>query len=142
MQRAVRRTLVWSLVFACGFTLIYLVTGKAVINLLTSLEQVRSTAYVYLPWLIAAPLVSVWCFLYDGVFVGATWPRAMRNVMVACTVLVFLPTWYFLVPSYGNHALWAAFLLFLGGRGAGMHFVYRRRARQMWLDESTTGASL
>jgi MATE family multidrug resistance protein len=80
----------------------------------------------YLPWMIASPLVSVWCFLYDGVYVGATRAKEMRNIMVFSTRFVFLPAWYFLQPL-GNDGLWLAFLLFMGARGIGMHIGYRKK---------------
>jgi MATE family multidrug resistance protein len=79
----------------------------------------------YLPWLIISPLISVWSFLYDGVYVGATRAREMRNIMAFSTCFVFLPAW-FLLQGYGNHGLWAAFTLFMASRGIGMHFGYRR----------------
>jgi MATE family multidrug resistance protein len=76
--------------------------------------------------MIASPLVSVWSFLYDGVFVGATRAREMRDVMLLATFAVFLPAWYLLQPL-GNHGLWLAFMLFMATRGLGMHWYYRRR---------------
>ncbi|NNF40951.1 MAG: MATE family efflux transporter [Woeseiaceae bacterium] len=126
LQEAVRLTLRWSLVFSLGFTALYLVAGRPIIFLLTDLPDVREAAVRYLPWMIASPLVSVWCFLYDGVYVGATRAREMRNIMLASTVCVFLPAWYFLQPL-GNDGLWLAFLLFMASRGIGMHIGYRTR---------------
>ncbi len=76
--------------------------------------------------MIASPLISVWSFLYDGVFVGATRAREMRDIMLISTFVVFLPAW-FLLQDLGNHGLWLAFMIFLGARGVGMHIVYRRR---------------
>ena len=73
-----------------------------------------------------SPFVSVWSYLYDGVFVGATRAREMRDIMVGSAVLVFLPSWYVLQPL-GNHGLWLAFIFFMAGRGIGMHIYYRRR---------------
>ena len=123
---AVRLTLKWSLVFALGFTALYVIGGRLLIDVLTDLDEVRTTAYRYLPWMIASPLVSVWSFLYDGVFVGATRAREMRNIMLAATFLVFFPAWYLALPL-GNHGLWLAFLSFLAARGIGMHAMYRYR---------------
>ncbi len=123
---SVRLTLRWSLIFAVGFTLVYLVAGPAIIRVLTDLPEVRDTAVRYLPWMIASPLVSVWCFLYDGVFVGATRAKEMRDIMFLSTFLVFLPAWYFMQPL-GNDGLWLAFLLFMAARGIGMHIGYRRK---------------
>ncbi len=125
LEEAVRLTLRWSLIFAIGFTVIYFFAGGLIIGVLTDLPEVREAARRYLPWMIASPLVSVWCFLYDGVFVGATRAKAMRDIMLVSTLAVFLPAWYFLQPL-GNDGLWLAFLLFMASRGIGMHIAYRR----------------
>ena len=125
LEKAVQLSLKWSLVFSVGFMLLYLVAGPLLIRLLTDLQDVRDTSMRYLPWLIVSPLVSVWSFLYDGVYVGATRARAMRDIMVFSTVVIFLPAW-FLLQGFGNHGLWLAFTLFMASRGIGMHFGYRR----------------
>jgi MATE family multidrug resistance protein len=126
LQRSVRLSLKWSVIFAVGFCLLYLLLGPLLIRTLTDLAHVRETAMRYLPWLILSPLVSVWSFLYDGVYVGATRAREMRNIMLISTFAVFLPAW-FLLQGYGNHGLWLAFTLFMASRGVGMHIGYHRR---------------
>jgi MATE family multidrug resistance protein len=126
LEHSVRLALKWSLIFAIGFCLLYVVIGPALIRLLTDLPEVRSASLQFLPWLIVSPLVSVWSFLYDGVYVGATRARKMRDIMVISTFVIFLPAW-FLLQGWGNHGLWLAFTLFMASRGIGMHIWYRRR---------------
>ncbi len=126
LEQAVRLTLRWSLLFAAGFCVLYAVVGPSLIRLLTDLPEIRDTAMQYLPWLVIAPIVSVWSFLYDGVYVGATRSRDMRNIMVFSSLGVFLPAWL-LLQSFGNHGLWLAFTLFMASRGVGMHIGYRRK---------------
>jgi MATE family multidrug resistance protein len=126
LVHSVRLTLKWSLIFALGFTVVYLIAGPLIVSILTNIPEVKATALRYLPWMIASPLVSVWCFLYDGVYVGATRAKDMRNIMVLSTLFVFLPAWYFLQPL-GNDGLWLAFLLFMASRGIGMHIGYRKK---------------
>ena len=126
LKVAVRLSLKWSLIFAAGFTLVYFVGGPLLIAALTDLPEIRDAAIRYLPWLIASPLISVWSFLYDGVYVGATRAREMRNIMVFSAFAVFLPAW-FLLQGLGNDGLWLAFLTFLASRGIGMHIGYRRK---------------
>src|SRR5690606_31893038 len=75
LRRAVRLTLAWSVCVACAFSLLFLLGGPFVARLLTDLPAVLDTTLRYLPWIVASPLVSVWPFLYDGVFVGATRAR-------------------------------------------------------------------
>jgi len=124
MLAAVRKTLFWSLLFAGLFCLVYLVFGNRIIDLLTSISDIRATARDYLPWLIISPLISVWSFFYDGVYVGATRSREMMIVMVGCTLLIFLPMW-FSFSNLGNHGLWLAFTLFMAVRGLCMHIWFR-----------------
>ena len=126
LVHSVRLTLKWSVIFAAGFTAVYVFAGPTIISILTDLPDVREVALRYLPWMIASPLVSVWCFLYDGVYIGATRARDMRNIMVLSALCVFLPAWYLLQPL-GNDGLWLAFLLFMASRGIGMHLGYRRK---------------
>ena len=125
LERSVRLCLKWSLIFAAGFCFAYILGGPLLVRLLTDLPDVRATALEYLPWLIVSPLVSVWSFLYDGVYVGATRAREMRNIMLVSTIVIFLPAW-FLLQGLGNHGLWLAFTVFMASRGVGMHVWYRR----------------
>ncbi len=126
LERSVQLALKWSLIFAVGFCLLYMFLGPLLIRVLTDLPDVRSTTMRYLPWLIVSPLVSVWSFLYDGVYVGATRSREMRDIMLFSAFVVFIPAWYLLQGS-GNHGLWLAFTLFMASRGIGMHIWYRSK---------------
>ncbi len=125
MLRAIRRTLVWSLAFGTLFSLVFWLAGPAIVRTLTSLPDVRTTALEYLPWLILLPLISVWSFFYDGVYVGATLSREMRVVMTASAFLVFVPVW-FLTRDLGNHGLWLSFTAFMLVRGLAMHLWFIR----------------
>ena len=125
MVRAVRRTLGWSLAFGALFSLVFWLAGPAIIRTLTSLPDVRATALEYLPWMILLPLISVWSFFYDGVYVGATLSREMRVVMSGSAFLVFVPVW-FLTRDLGNHGLWLSFTAFMLVRGLAMHVWFRR----------------
>ncbi len=130
LERSVRLSLKWSLIFAVGFCAFYVAAGPLLIRILTDLPDVRETSMRYLPWLIISPLVSVWSYLYDGVYVGATRAREMRDIALLSAFAVFLPAW-FLLQGYGNHGLWLAFTLFMASRGVGMHLGYRRRVLPM-----------
>jgi MATE family multidrug resistance protein len=126
LERSVQLALKWSLFFAAGFFVFYILIGPILIRVLTDLPDVRSTAMQFLPWLIISPLISVWSYLYDGVYVGATRSKEMRDLMLISTFAVFLPAW-FLLQDYGNHGLWLAFTIFMASRGIGMHVWYRKR---------------
>ena len=65
----------------------------------------------------------------DGVFIGATWSRDMRNMMLV-SLVVYLAAWALLMPAFGNHGLWLALLIFLGVRGLSLGWISRRRAAE------------
>jgi MATE family multidrug resistance protein len=140
LRESVALTLRWSLYLSVCFSLAYFLGGQYLIRLLTNLSDVRETTLLYLPWLAVLPVVSVWSFLYDGVYVGATRARAMRDIMIVSTFLVFLPAWLVLRPL-GNHGLWLAFTLFMASRGIGMHLYYRRRILPDIAGQATPGAT-
>jgi MATE family multidrug resistance protein len=123
-KRAVHTAGVWSVGVSLIFMLVYGLFGETLIWLLTDIEPVRQTAIDYLPWLVVAPILSVWSYLFDGVFVGGTRSVEMRNTMLISTVLCFLPAWYLLQP-WGNHGLWAALMVFMVARGITMLMSYQ-----------------
>ena len=126
LQRSVVLALCWSLIVAVGFSAFFWLVGPMLVAVLTDLPDIRTTTLRYLPWLILSPMVAVWSYLYDGVFVGATLAKEMRNIMVISAFVIFIPAWYAL-QFLGNDGLWLSFMLFLASRGIGMHIYYRRR---------------
>lgn len=126
LKRSVALALRLSLIVAVGFSAFFWLFGPSLIALLTDLPDIRATTLRYLPWLILSPLVAVWSYLYDGVFVGATLAREMRNIMLISAFVIFVPAWYAL-QFLGNDGLWLSFMLFLASRGIGMHIYYRCR---------------
>lgn len=107
----------WAALVALACTLAYLAAGGAIIRTLTGLEEVRATAAAFLPWAIVSPLVSVWSFQLDGIFIGATRTAEMRNGMLL-SLAGFLALAAILVPLWDNHGLWLAFVLFMALRAA------------------------
>lgn len=116
LKRALLLTGFWSLMMALLFMGIYANFGQLIIRLLTSIDEVVLLADQYLWWVVIAPIIGVWSYLFDGLFVGATRSREMRNTMLLSALGVYLPAWYVL-QGFGNHGLWAAILLFLLARG-------------------------
>ncbi len=127
LQRAVHLSLIWSGTVAAGFALAYAIAGDSIIGLLTGQPALRALTAEFLPWMILSPLVSFWSFLLDGVFVGATWAREMRNTMIFSAVAIFLPAFYLgQFFGLGNHGLWLAFVVFMAARAITMGYAYRR----------------
>jgi multidrug resistance protein, MATE family len=109
---------------ALAFALMYALAGETIINALTSLPQLRELADHYLGWQIVLPLVAVWCYLLDGMFIGATRGRDMRNSMLVAALGYGLTL--LTLPVLGNHALWLALTVFLGLRGLSLGWIWRR----------------
>ncbi|MGF1476070.1 MAG: MATE family efflux transporter [Geminicoccaceae bacterium] len=123
--QAVRACALWSLAFATVIALFYALAGTAMIRLITSITVVQDTAATYLPYLIVAPLIGIWAYLFDGVFAGATQTRELRDGTIVATALFVLAA--FTLPSWlGNHGLWLALGLFLAARGGWFAWRYRR----------------
>jgi len=126
VRSAIRLSAAWSLGVAIVLAGLFALAGWLAIDMMTSQAALRELAREFLPWLVLAPLVGCWAYLFDGVFVGATMNREMRNTMLFAALLVYLPAWWLLRP-WDNHGLWAAFILFLGARGLAQWWVLRRR---------------
>jgi len=116
LHRAVKVSTVLALVTAGLYTILYGLGGYALINLFTDLAEVREIAYTYLPWIIASPFISVWCFQLDGIFIGAQRTRDMRNMMIIAFV-IFLAVLYGGLEAWGNHAIWGSLIAFFALRG-------------------------
>ncbi len=112
-----------SLLIAFGFSGVYLLLGNQIVSWLTSIQEVRNYASIYLPWLIIIPFIAMPSFVYDGLFVATTEAKIMRNSMVLATLFCYIPLWYGL-RDYGNHGLWMAFLGFFIVRSLAVHFYY------------------
>ncbi|WEX88206.1 MATE family efflux transporter [Sinorhizobium garamanticum] len=128
-DRALRMTALWSLGLAALTTLGFLVFGDALVDVLTTAPDVRALAYEYMPWAALTALTGALAFLMDGVFIGATWSRDMRNMMLAAFIGYVLALGI-LIPAFGNHGLWAGLNLFLLMRGVFLLVLVPRRAAQ------------
>jgi len=106
LATAAIRTSLWAGCVAALIALALLLFGPMLIDLLSVDAAVREAARNYLPWAIGAPLLGVWAFQLDGIFIGATRTAEMRNAMLLSTA-IFLLAWWLLQP-WGNHGLWAA----------------------------------
>src|SRR5690606_333251 len=131
-----RRSLVvaggWSLLGSLLFVLLFLLAGRLFVELQTDIAEVRRAAYPYLPYMALLPLVAVWSYLLDGLFIGATRAREMRNAMLLSVVLGLALGW--LLRGLGNHGLWLAFLGFMLMRGVTLALLARRlQRRDAWL---------
>ena len=127
-RRAVQLTLIWGFGLAAVATLILLTAGADLVALVTTSAEVRTVADTYLPWAAFTALSGVLAFQMDGIFIGATWSRDMRNMMLL-SFLAFSAALITLAPAFGNNGLWASLHVFLLVRGVSLLAVLRLRVR-------------
>ena len=127
--RAVRLTAWWGFAMSFACAIVAFVFGAELIALVTTAQEVRAVAVVYLPWATLTAVSGVLAFQMDGVFIGATWSRDMRNMMLLSFALYVAALWS-LGAAFGNHGIWAALHIFLIARGLSLLAVMRVRARE------------
>lgn len=120
VREAVKYCFIWGIGIGLAASLTYGLFDQSILRLFTDQEEVIQTALVFFAWTIAGPAVSSFCYIWDGIFIGATATIPMRNSMVIATLLVFLPAYIVGVPYLGNHALWMAMTLFMIARGTAL----------------------
>lgn len=114
-SQAVSLVVRWGFAFGATISIIFLLGGASLIDVMTASPQVRTVARDFM-WLAAlAPVCGVMAYSYDGIYIGATWARDMRNLMLA-SFAVYLCSWALLRP-FGNAGLWLALLIFFLARG-------------------------
>ncbi|MBN2668159.1 MAG: MATE family efflux transporter [Bacteroidales bacterium] len=124
LQQAVKTTFIWGFYLSVPFTLIYAFGQKSILYLLTDDTAIVNLAMDYQYWVVIIPLLSFVSFLWDGVYIGATAAKPIRNTMIVSGLLVFVPVFFLAAPALGNHGLWLAFTAFMLVRGSLMSFWY------------------
>jgi multidrug resistance protein, MATE family len=112
---ATRLVVLWGFVFAIAVMVVVALFGPALINVMSASPEVRQTARDFLVFVIVSPVLAVFAFAFDGVYIGATWARDMRNLMLV-SLAIFLAAW-FALRGFGNAGLWGALLAFYAARG-------------------------
>jgi MATE family multidrug resistance protein len=117
--------LIWSTVVAVFYSLVFVIWGMDIISIITDQTTLQLEMKNYLIFVYCLPIIAHWCFFFDGVFVGLTRAKAMRNSMLSCGLVVYFPA-FWIFEAYANQGLWMAMLLFLLARGIslGGYFIY------------------
>ncbi len=110
LRRAALMSSGWGVGLSVPLAVFFAAGGPGLIDLMTTAPEVRSAARVFLPWVVAAPLIGIGAWMLDGIFIGATETRAMRNAMLL-SVAIYVAALGLLVPAFGNHGLWAALMV-------------------------------
>jgi multidrug resistance protein, MATE family len=113
----------WGLIMAALLAIAFALFGGAIIDTMTTATDVRLEARDYLPWMIATPLLGLPAWMLDGIFIGATRTRDMRNMMVV-SIIIYLLSVSVLMPVFGNHGLWMALSISYLARGSTLFWKY------------------
>ncbi|MEL6920601.1 MAG: MATE family efflux transporter [Pseudomonadota bacterium] len=127
----VKRTVGFGFIISAAACTALVVFGPQFIGLMTTSAEVQSSAQTHLLWAAATSLTGVLAFQMDGIYIGATWSRDMRNLMLIA-LAAFVAFAYALVPLYANHGLWAALNGWLLVRGLTMLALLPRKARSIF----------
>jgi multidrug resistance protein, MATE family len=133
---AARMTTLWAAGVAVLLALVFTLFGPFFIDGLTVDTTARAAARTYLPWAAAAPLLGVWAFQLDGIFIGATRTVDMRNAMLV-SLAIFLGAWWLLLP-FGNAGLWGALYVHYVARTGSLLYYYPALVRSV---AAPTGAT-
>ena len=117
LKKSVNYLFRWGIALGALFFIIYLAGGDLILKMFTNNSDILAAAKPYFYWVLLVPVITFPAFIWDGIYIGVTASAAMRNAMLIATFLIFLPTFYFLEPYIGNHALWLAMMLFMIARG-------------------------
>jgi MATE family, multidrug efflux pump len=129
LTAAARMTTVWAAGVAVTVSVAFATLGPALIDIVTVDSLARAAAREYLPWAAFVPVLGVWAFQLDGIFIGATRTAEMRNAMLA-SLGIYLAAWW-LLRSFGNHGLWAAFCVTYLARAGSLLYYYPALVRSV-----------
>jgi MATE family multidrug resistance protein len=133
----VRRLVLWGLAGGALFTLLYAALGPSFAASFSTDPAVVATTLAFVPWAVLLPLLGVTSYVFDGIYIGATWTRAMLATMAAAIAVYALLL--FVAAPLGNHGLWLAFSLFLVARAAGQAAMLPRLTRAAFADGDSPG---
>ncbi|WP_194094290.1 MATE family efflux transporter [Marivivens aquimaris] len=123
LRRAALLTSYWGFGACVVFAVFFAIGGGTIIDILTTAPDVRSHAREFLPWMVAGPVIGVSAWMLDGIFIGATRSRDMRNMMLISFV-IYVAAAIPLMTAFGNHGLWAAMLVSWIARGVTLGLRY------------------
>ena len=126
LQKVVRLLLIWGFAISIPFTILYALFPTDFVKIISDNTEILTEIHPYYIYMIIIPLITFTAFIWDGIYIGATASKAIRNTMIISTIFVFIPSWYVLMPRFGNHGLWMAFLCFMIARGLAMTLMYKK----------------
>lgn len=125
LKELIRKLFLWGTALTVFFTCLYALFTDPILRLLTDKANIIEAAGDFRVWTLLFPIAGFAAFLWDGIFIGLTASRQMRNAMFAAVGLFFL-IYYSLSPFWSNNALWLAFICYLAMRGIIQTILFRK----------------
>ena len=122
---AVKNSIQLSFFTALIISIFYLIFFKQIINIITDIDILRFISYKHAIWIIIIPPVASFCYQLDGIFIGASQTKEMRNAMMV-SVASFIVISIYLTKYFGNHGLWLSFLLFTALRSLTLKYFFNK----------------
>lgn len=116
LQHMLRRIFFWGLIVSAVSSVLYIFFPTQILHILTNDVEVIETTQTFIFWTVLIPLTGFAAFLWDGIFIGATASKEMRNAMIFSSITFFV-CYYIATPLWGNNGLWLSFILYLVVRG-------------------------
>lgn len=119
---AVKHSFMWGMGLGLILSVTYFFFDQQILWLYTDKKEIIALASTFYVWTVIAPISNSICYIWDGIFIGATATKPMRNSMLISLLIFFLPVYYLTVDYFGNHSLWLAMILFMTARGVTLSF--------------------
>ena len=129
-SQAIRLSFAWGMGLAALYSLVFWLFAQPLLQIFTNQSEIIAASQPYLFWIVVLPLAATPSYLWDGIYIGLTASKAMRDSMIV-SLIIFLATFYLLSGPLGNHGLWLALLIFLLARGLIQWAVYRWRGQNL-----------
>ncbi len=124
--KIVRKIFIFGSGLGLLFSFIYALFGEPIGQIFTNNIQVLKMFKIFLPWTIVAPFLNSFCYIWDGIYLGATASKGLRNAMLLVTFGIYLPLHYLLTPLFANHGMWAALLTFMIFRSISLSYLSKK----------------
>jgi MATE family multidrug resistance protein len=126
LNQAVKYSFLWGVGLGIIISVVYFLFPQIILSIFTDKQNIIDLALSFMIWTIIAPIINSFCYIWDGIFIGATASVAMRNAMLVCLFIIYLPLYFLLYDSMQNHALWLALSVFMVSRGISLAIYYKR----------------
>ena len=125
----VKNSIQISFVTAIIISIVYLIFFKEIVNIITDIEILRFISYKHFIWVILIPPIACFCYQLDGIFIGASQTKEIRNAMIV-SVVGYVGVSILLTRYLGNHGIWFSLLLFMILRSLTLQFYFKNILRK------------